>query len=153
DNLFSDNAGTQAQSDLIILRKRASVKSTLSETDKQWIATSLADDGRRLNNYYRNHPQNIIRTETKLDTNQYGRKAYVYLYNKPISELAEELSSKLRTDLQLKELESTIKPQSFIPVEQVIEQTSPKATNSMKAARQLSLFDMFSTNEQNDTPT
>ncbi|MEC3881807.1 helicase-related protein [Parapedobacter sp. 10938] len=145
DNLFSNHAGTEAQSDLIILRKRTTPKPSLSEKDKEWVSTSLADDGRRLNDYYRNNPGSIIQTETKLDTNQYGRKAYVYFYNKPISELAEELTVKLRSNLQLKELESTIKSQLAVPIQKIVEHQSAKQGKGRKAATQLSLFDMFAT--------
>lgn len=148
DNLFSQNAGTEAQSDLIILRKRPTPKTSLSETDRQWISTSEADEGRRLNDYYRNHPEHILQTETILDTNQYGRKAYVYKYNKPIDTLASDLAQMLKRELRIKDLSNSIKPQQTIPTSKLDEHAVLPLEKKRKAAEQLSLFDMFAPAEQ-----
>ena len=80
NNLFTDNAGTEVGSDLIVLQKNLSKKEmsqderlmTVIQTDTK---TDLTD-----NAYFIHHPERIVHTTAKLDTDPYGKPAMVYLH-------------------------------------------------------------------------
>ena len=72
NNLFTDNAGTEVGSDLIVLQKNLSKKEmsqderlmTVIQTDTK---TDLTD-----NAYFIHHPERIVHTTAKLDTDPTG---------------------------------------------------------------------------------
>ena len=98
NNLFTDNAGTEVGSDLIVLQKNLSKKEmsqderlmTVIQTDTK---TALTD-----NAYFIHHPERIVHTMAKLDTDPYGKPAMVYLHEGKAAGIAGDLRRMLDED-------------------------------------------------------
>ncbi len=98
NNLFTDNAGTEVGSDLIVLQKNLSKKEmsqderlmTVIQTDTK---TDLTD-----NAYFIHHPERIVHTTAKLDTDPYGKPAMVYLHEGKAAGIAGDLRRMLDED-------------------------------------------------------
>jgi len=98
NNLFTDNAGTEVGSDLIVLQKNLSKKEmsqderlmTVIQTDTK---TDLTD-----NAYFIHHPERIVHTMAKLDTDPYGKPAMVYLHEGKAAGIAGDLRRMLDED-------------------------------------------------------
>ena len=98
NNLFTDNAGTEVGSDLIVLQKNLSKKEmsqderlmTVIQTDTK---TDLTD-----NAYFIHHPERIVHTTSKLDTDPYGKPAMVYLHEGKTAGIAGDLRRMLNED-------------------------------------------------------
>jgi len=96
NNLFTDEAGTEVGSDLIILQKNVEKKG-LREDDRLFLQTGLLD-GVATNRYFMEHPDHIIQTIGKLDTDPYGKPAMVYRHEGGVQGIAEDLSRVLDKD-------------------------------------------------------
>ena len=79
NNLFTDHAGTEVGSDLIILQKNEK-KQAVSETDKLFANAAPDAAGFVTNTYFRKYSERIVRTQEKTDTDPYGKPAMVYLH-------------------------------------------------------------------------
>ena len=98
NNLFTDNAGTEVGSDLIVLQKNLNKKEmtqderlmTVIQTDTK---TDLTD-----NAYFIHHPERIVHTAAKLDTDPYGKPAMVYLHEGKAAGIAGDLRRMLDED-------------------------------------------------------
>ena len=98
NNLFTDSAGTEVGSDLIVLQKNLNKTEmtqderllTVIQTD---VKTNLTD-----NAYFIHHPERIIHTTAKLDTDPYGKPAMVYLHEGKAAGVAEDLRRMLGED-------------------------------------------------------
>ena len=98
NNLFTDNAGTEVGSDLIVLQKNLSKKEmsqderlmTVIQTDTK---TDLTD-----NAYFIHHPERIVHTTAKLDTDPYGKPAMIYLHEGKTAGIAGDLRRMLDED-------------------------------------------------------
>ncbi|WP_368180702.1 N-6 DNA methylase, partial [Bacteroides caccae] len=98
NNLFTDNAGTEVGSDLIVLQKNLNKKEmsqderlmTVIQTDTK---TDLTD-----NAYFIHHPERIVHTTAKLDTDPYGKPAMVYLHEGKTAGIAGDLRRMLNED-------------------------------------------------------
>ncbi len=99
NNLFTDNAGTEVGSDLIVLQKHeGKTEGTMDET--HFIAgLSNGGNGLEINNYYKNHPERIIHTDAKRDTDPYGKPAMVYTHSGGVEGIAMDLYRMLSEDL------------------------------------------------------
>ena len=98
NNLFSDNAGTEVGSDLIILQKNLH-KTELSQ-DERLLTVIQTDTKTNLtdNAYFIHHPERIVHTSAKLDTDPYGKPAMVYLHEGKTAGIAEDLRRMLDED-------------------------------------------------------
>ena len=98
NNLFSDNAGTEVGSDLIVLQKNLH-KTELSQ-DERLITVIQTDTNTNLtdNAYFRHHPERIVHTSAKLDTDPYGKPAMVYLHEGKTAGIAGDLRRMLDED-------------------------------------------------------
>ena len=76
NNLFTDYAGTEVGSDLIVLQKDTH-KEGLTEDEKSFTRTGTLH-GVSTNRYFIEHKEQIIYTSAELDTDPYGRPAMVY---------------------------------------------------------------------------
>ena len=81
NNLFTDNANTEVGCDLIILQKNEG-KEELSEEDKR-LGDVVKNNhtGISTNGYFFDHPEYIIHTDAKRDTDPYGKPAMVYTHS------------------------------------------------------------------------
>ena len=131
NNTFSDNAGTDVGSDLIILQKH-STKKALS-ADEEFFIQSVVDRGTKVpgNKFFQAFPQNVICTDAKVGTDQYGKPAIVYTHKDGIDGIARDLhdaltlSFRLRLNLELYN-SNGIKPPTPDPITPTPKET-PKA--------------------------
>ena len=99
NNLFTDNANTEVGSDLIVLQKHYG--KTEGTKDEALFIAGLSDgkDGLATNNYYKEHPDRIIHTDAKRDTDPYGKPAMVYTHSGGVEGIATDLYRVLSADL------------------------------------------------------
>ena len=97
NNLFTDHAGTEVGSDLIVLQKD-SRKEGLTEDEKLFTQTGT-QNGVSTNRYFIEHEERIIHTSAKTDTDPYGKPAMVYTHEGGIEGIAADLRQQLDQDL------------------------------------------------------
>ena len=99
NNLFTDNANTEVGCDLIILQKNEG-KEELSEEDKR-LGDVVKNNhtGISTNGYFFDHPEYIIHTDAKRDTDPYGKPAMVYTHSGGVEGIATDLYRILSADL------------------------------------------------------
>lgn len=102
NNTFSDNAGTDAGSDLIILQKHTGKKSL--SADEEFFIQSVVDRGTKVpgNKFFQAFPQNVICDDAKMGTDQYGKPAIVYTHTGGANGIAEDLRKALDESLRLR---------------------------------------------------
>ena len=99
NNLFPENANTEVGCDLIILQKNER-KEELSEEDRLFTRTVRSNHtGVVTNEYFLDHPERIIHTEAKRDTDPYGKPAMIYTHNGGVESIAMDLYKMLSEDL------------------------------------------------------
>ena len=102
NNTFSENAGTDVGSDLIILQKHTGKKSL--SADEEFFIQSVVDRGTKVpgNKFFQAFPQNVICTDAKVGTDQYGKPAIVYHHDGGVDGIAEDLRKALDESLHLR---------------------------------------------------
>ena len=102
NNTFSDNAGTDVGSDLIILQKHTGKKAL--SADEEFFIQSVVDRGTKVpgNKFFQAFPQNVICTDAKVGTDQYGKPAIVYHHGGGIDGIAGDLRKALDKSLHLR---------------------------------------------------
>ena len=102
NNTFSDNAGTDAGSDLIILQKHTG-KKRLS-ADEEFFIQSIVDRGTKVpgNKYLMAFPQNVICTDARVGTDPYGKPAIIYKHEGGVDGIAHDLRTALEDSLRLR---------------------------------------------------
>ena len=99
NNLFTDNAGTEAGSDLIILQKDLQKKGLTQEERVLTIIQTEHNDGLTDNAYFAYHTERIIHTDAKRGTDPYGKPAMVYTHSGGVEGIAMDLYRMLSEDL------------------------------------------------------
>ena len=98
NNLFVDSANTEVGSDLIVLQKNVN-KQGLSQTENLIASTQVhQESGIVTNSYFRQHPDRIISTKEKVDTDPYGKPAMVYLHEGGVEGIAADMRKTLSAD-------------------------------------------------------
>ncbi len=102
NNTFSDNAGTDAGSDLIILQKHTGKKAL--SADKEFFIQSVVDRGTKVpgNKFFQAFPQNVICTDAKVGTDQFGKPAIIYKHEGGVDGIAHDLRTALDESLRLR---------------------------------------------------
>lgn len=99
NNLFTENANTKVGSDLIILQKNSQKESLRG--DDNLLDTVYNDENRiPTNNYFLDHPERIIHTTAKLDTDPFGKPAMIYTHEDGVEGIAEDLRKMLHEDFK-----------------------------------------------------
>ena len=102
NNLFTENANTEVGCDLIILQKNER-KEELSEEDRLFTRTVRSNHtGVVTNEYFLDHPERIIHTEAKKDTDPYGKPAMIYTHSGGVEGIAMDLYKMLSEDLSVR---------------------------------------------------
>ena len=99
NNLFTDNAGTEAGSDLIILQKDLQKKELTQEERVLTIIQTEHNGGLTDNAYFAYHTERIIHTDAKRGTDPYGKPAMVYTHSGGVEGIAMDLYRMLSEDL------------------------------------------------------
>ena len=97
NNLFTDYAGTEVGSDLIILQKDTH-KEGLTEDEKLFAQTGMLH-GVSTNRYFIEHKEQIVYTSAELDTDPYGKPAMVYKHEGGVEGIAGDLRKLLDENL------------------------------------------------------
>ena len=139
NNLFTENANTEVGCDLIVLQKNEG-KEELSEEDRKFgdvvknNHTNIVTNG-----YLFDHPEHIIHTDAKRDTDPYGKPAIVYTHSGGVEGIATDLYRMLSDDLSARlDLEryngikgERLEPRQAIAVQPTLAET--KKENDIKA--------------------
>jgi len=149
NNLFSEYAGTEVGSDLIILQKKSN-KNQLQTKEKYFVKSEKYNSGIYNNGYY-NDFQRVVHTEGFIDTDPYGKPAQVFIHKGGIVGMAADLKNMLQADLaenldlnlfqQNKPINESIHSQKNI--------AKPNSTNIKQPS--LSLYDLFDFNPEKRT--
>ena len=121
NNTFSENAGTDVGSDLIILQKHTGKKAL--SFDEELFIQSVVDKGTKVssNKFIEALSSNTICTDAKIGTDQYGKPSIIYTHSGGIDGIAKDLylsivaSMRLRFNLELYNSKG-IKPPTPDPV-------------------------------------
>ncbi len=98
NNLFSDYAGTEVGSDLIILQKNES-KQQLTPDELLFIQSNLRPSGTYLNSYFKDLSR-IVHTEWKQDTDPYGKPAIIFKHKGGVDGIARDMETMLHSDFK-----------------------------------------------------
>ena len=99
NNLFTEDANTEVGCDLIVLQKNTN-KADLSEEDMRFTRTVRSNYTNVMTNeYFLDHPEHIIHTDAKRDTDPYGKPAMVYTHSGGVEGIATDLYRVLSADL------------------------------------------------------
>src|SRR5690554_1357121 len=163
NNLFTEYAGTEVGSDLIILQKNTA-KQSLTETEELFCQSKQTKYGTPSNAFFQNGSR-VIHTDRKIDTDPYGKPAIIYTHKDGVAGIAKDLKHILSEDfgkhlnlglynggmddepvLQIP-VEPKITPPAVEPV--IIQEKPQPAPNlaihreSQQELKQLSIFDLF----------
>src|SRR5690554_5530228 len=163
NDLFTEYAGTEVGSDLIILQKNT-VKQSLTETEELFCQSRPTKYDTPSNAYFQNGSR-VVHTDRKIDTDPYGKPAIIYTHKDGTAGIAKDLRQMLSEDfgknlnLGLYKGEQNEVPILHIPTEPIptatISQSIPiqpklqTKSNSVihqqnpQELKQLSLFDLF----------
>jgi N12 class adenine-specific DNA methylase len=158
NNLFTDYAGTEVGSDLIVLQKN-NAKAALSQTEQQFCQTYITSDN-ITNNLLFENLQRIVHTSFYKGTNQYGKPSWIYEHKEGVEGIAKDLKKMLSHDIinhfdpSLYNIHNTAEIISDVliskPVIPLISNEKEKADTSksmpvsnFSGASQLSLFSLY----------
>lgn len=96
NNLFSDHAGTEVGSDLIILQ-RNNENILPSQRQQDFIESRKLSNGISINNLFRDFGR-VVQTHSKTDTDPYGKPAIVFTHQDGIDGIAKDLLQMLKED-------------------------------------------------------
>ena len=97
NNLFKEDANTEAAAALVVLQKN-SAKRDLNGLDKKFIESVARPDGYNENALF--DESNTVFTESRLDTNQYGEPAKIFVHEGGAAEIGKAVYGMLSPDLQ-----------------------------------------------------
>ena len=102
NNTFSDNAGTDTGSDLIILQKHSG--KTVLSADEEFFVQSVVDRDSKAptNKYFTAFPQNVICTDASVGTDPYGKPAFIYKHSSGVDGIARDIRLALDESLKLR---------------------------------------------------
>jgi N12 class adenine-specific DNA methylase len=96
NNLFSDHAGTEVGSDLIILQRNNN-RGQLNQRQKDFIESRKLSNGISINNLFRDFGR-VVQTHSKTGTDPYGKPAIVFTHEGGIEGIAKDLQQMLKED-------------------------------------------------------
>lgn len=97
NNLFTDYAGTEVGSDLIVLQKRPPGEYPVTERQTDFIESRKLSNGISVNNLFRQLDR-VIQTEAKVGTDPYGKPAMEFTHSGGETGIAEDLRRMLGED-------------------------------------------------------
>lgn len=100
NNLFTDYAGTQAGSDLIVLQKNSGKEALRTSWEEEFMQTVDNGDGIVQNRLIAAHPHLVLHTTARRDVDLYGKPAMIYTFEGSVEQMAERLSGLLANDMK-----------------------------------------------------
>jgi N12 class adenine-specific DNA methylase len=153
NNLFTEYAGTEVGSDLIILQKNTA-KQSFTEMEELFCQSNKTEYNTPDNAFFQDGTR-IVHTDRKLDTDHYGQPALIYTHKDGIAGIAKDLKQMLsedfgrHLDLSLYKGEPNIQipitPAVTAPIVEpiTIKPTPVSIQENPKELKQLSIFDLF----------
>jgi N12 class adenine-specific DNA methylase len=96
NNLFTEYAGTEVGSDLIILQKNTN-KQILTQAEELFCQSSLTEHNTLSNAFFEDSTR-IVHTDQMLDTDPYRRPALIYTHRDGVEGIAKDLKQMLSED-------------------------------------------------------
>ena len=96
NNLFTEHAGTEVGSDLVVLQKRAP-GGELSQRQRDFIESRKLSNGISVNNLFQTF-YHVIHTDVKVGTDPYGKPAMEFTHSGGVDTIAAALRDMLRED-------------------------------------------------------
>ena len=96
NNLFTEHAGTEVGSDLVILQKKAAT-GELSERQRDFIESRKLSNGIRINNLFQSFDR-VIHTEAKVGKDPYGKPAMEFTHAEGVDGIDREMRRMLSED-------------------------------------------------------
>ena len=100
NNLFTDYAGTEVGSDLIVLQKNTAKDKPLNFWEESFITSSLNRETETYNNDYFYNLGRVVQTKATIGTDPYGKPAQVYIHEGGVDGIAEYMGQMLKSDLK-----------------------------------------------------
>ncbi|HPF52374.1 MAG TPA: N-6 DNA methylase [Draconibacterium sp.] len=145
-NLFSEYAGTEVGSDLIILQKDSG-KNRLTQKEKDFVQSEKLSSGVYNNNYYNNF-QRVVHTEGFVDTDPYGKPAQVFIHKGGINGIASDLKKMLEADFSEK-LDIDLFQKEVSDKKSISVSSPNKPVQNIKQAQpSLTLYDLFGMSQE-----
>ena len=144
NNLFTEYAGTEVGSDLVILQKNSG-KNRLTPKEKDFVQSERLSSGVFNNNYF-NDFQRVVHTEGYIDTDPYGKPAQVFIHKDGIQGIASDLSRMLEADLR-ENLDTSLF-QRNTSNKKSISVSSPNKTAQETKQSELTLYDLFGLSQE-----
>lgn len=164
NNLFTEYAGTEVSSDLIVLQKNTA-KEKLNFWEELFVGSSLNRETETYSNDYFYNLGRIVQTRSSIGTDPYGKAAQVYIHEGGIEGIADDmrkmlnsdLKSNLNIDLYNQHLVSNSQSKQQPAFKITISETLPKEKVSYQALEVnvsepvLSLYDLFNFSQEERT--
>ncbi|MBF0647864.1 N-6 DNA methylase [Dysgonomonas sp. GY75] len=100
NNLFTDYAGTEVGSDLIILQKNTGKDPKLNFWENLFVGTSQSElTGIYTNDYFYNNGR-VVHTKASIGTDPYGKPAQVFVHEGRVEGMAADLKKMLESDFK-----------------------------------------------------
>ncbi|UFH45499.1 N-6 DNA methylase [Flavobacterium galactosidilyticum] len=153
NNLFTEYAGTEVGSDLIILQKNTA-KQSLTEVEELFCQSNTTEYNTPNNVFFQDSTR-IVHTDRKLDTDPYGKPALIYTHKEGVTGITKDLKKMLSEDFKNHLNLSLYKgePNIQIPITTtitapIVEPITIKPTpvtiqENPNELKQLSIFDLF----------
>ncbi|CDN31338.1 putative DNA methylase [Mucinivorans hirudinis] len=149
NNLFSENAGTDVGSDLIVLQKNTA-KTELSPDEERFIHTRIRPSGVVFNTYFRDLSR-VAHTSWRQDTDPYGKPAIIFQHSGGTQGIAADMGKMLAEDFSKRldiGLYNQFAPQIGKPkvIETAAEEVKPipqPEPPKVQSTPQTSLFNLF----------
>lgn len=146
NNLFSDHAGTDVGSDLIILQ-RNNKNIVPSGRQQDFIESRKLSNGISINNLFKNFDR-VIHTDVKVGTDPYGKPAMEFTHSGGVEGIANDLRQMLKEDLA-QHLDVKYY-QSYAQVNQVQSKSQQAEPSKQQSAYSGTLFDTNNASLKNE---
>ncbi|GHT53658.1 DNA methylase [Bacteroidia bacterium] len=150
NNLFSDHAGTEVGSDLIILQKNTG-KTSLTPKEQAFVKSRALFSGEKINNFFQNFDR-IVHTKGYVDTDPYGKPATVFIHEGGVQGIAADLRKMLSSDFDKRLDKKLYRDNTILQHKlQTEKQVSTPKTLNVEQQPLMSLYDLFGLSESERT--
>jgi len=100
NNLFTDYAGTEVGSDLIVLQKNTDKDKPLNMWEELFVTSSLNRETEIYSNDYFYNLGRVVQTKATIGTDPYGKPAQVFIHEGGVESIADTMRKMLDADLR-----------------------------------------------------
>lgn len=144
NNLFSEYAGTEVGSDLIILQKESG-KNQLTQKEKEFVQSDKLSSG-VFNNRYFNNFHRVVHTEGFIDTDPYGKPAQIFIHKDGIKGMVSDLKKMLEVDFR-ERLDVDFFQQDVSNKKSILLPSTDKTEDKINQS-ELTLYDLFGLSQE-----